>query len=458
MSFWGLGRRSGDGAVVLGGMLGSCRPGRRWPWSSAARIHPVAPGVVTVPWPRARNVRHPNIVGVVVTQADGRPDRRAPVDVAIAGGGVIGLSSGWLLARAGMRVTVVDPEPGRGAAWVAAGMLAPASEAHFGEEDLARLLVAGAHRWPAFAAALEAASGKRIDYEPANTVVVAADPSDRAALDQLLEFRQSIGLPSHRLGASECRRLVPALSPAICGGAEVLGDHQVDNRALVEALLVACRTEGVELVRQRVSRIERDGSGAVGGLVTEDGEVVPAPMVVAAMGWRTPELAGVPAGCLPRVRPVKGHVLRLRAVQPLLERTVRGLVGGRACYLVPRRDRSLVIGATVEELGPDLRVQAGAVHALLDDARALVPGVDELELVECSVGLRPGSADNGPHVGWTEVPGLAVATGHFRNGVLLAPITAEAVVALVAGTGVPPELVAFAPRPRARAERSIPDA
>ncbi len=386
---------------------------------------------------------------MVATRASAGRGRPGPADVAVAGGGVIGLAAAWLLARAGHRVTVVDPEPGRGAAWVAAGMLAPASEAHFGEEDLARLLVAGAARWPAFAAALEEASGQPVHYEASRTVVVAADRSDRAALDQLLAFRQAIGLESRRLAASECRRLVPALSPAISGGAEVVGDHQVDNRALVQALVAACRAQGVELVAQRVVRVELDRAGAVRALTTEGGEVVPAPMVVAAMGWRTPELAGVPPGCLPPVRPVKGHVLRLRAARPLLERTVRGLVGGRACYLVPRRDRSLVIGATVEELGPDLRVQAGAVHALLDDARTLVPGVDELELVECSVGLRPGSADNGPHVGWSEVPGLAVATGHFRNGVLLAPITAEAIVAMAAGAPVAPELAAFGAGPRA---------
>jgi glycine oxidase len=369
-------------------------------------------------------------------------------EAAIAGGGVIGLACAWGLARAGRRVAVVDPEPGRGAAWVAAGMLAPANEAHFGEEDLTQLLVAAAGRWPRFAEELEATVGRPVDYEPSNTVVVAADPSDRAALDQLLTYRRSLGLPSQRLGASDCRRLVQALSPAICGGAEVPGDHQVDNRKLVSALLDACRTSGVAFVHERVGAVELDAAGAVRGLALVGGVRLESPMVVAALGWQTGGLGGVPPGTLPEVRPVKGHVLRLRGTSPLIERTIRGLVRGRTCYLVPRRDHSVVVGATVEEMGDDLRVQAGSVHTLLDDARALLPGIDELELFECSVGLRPGSTDNGPHVGWTTVPGLAVATGHFRNGVLLTPITAEAIVALADGGGVAPELAGFGAAPR----------
>ncbi len=366
----------------------------------------------------------------------------------IAGGGVIGLTSAWTLARAGRTVAVCDPDPGRGAAWVAAGMLAPANEAFFGEESLAHLLIAGAARWPAFAAALEEGVGSTIGFEPSGTVVVAGDPSDRAALDRLLEFRQSIGVESTRLGASECRSLVPALSPAICGGAEVPGDHQVDNRLLVTALVEACRRAGVEFVGDRAHSVELDPSGAARGLVTEGGSVVLAGTVVAAMGWQTGRLGGVPDGLWPEVRPVKGHILRLRGRAPIIPRTIRGLVRGRACYLVPRRDYSLVIGATVEEMGDDGRVQAGAVHALLDDARALVPGVDELELVECSVGLRPGTPDNAPYVGWTEVPRLAVATGHYRNGILLAPITAEAIGALVDNRAVPEALAPFGAGPR----------
>ena len=380
---------------------------------------------------------------MVQRKANGAP---AMFDVAIAGGGVIGLSAAWMLANDGHRVVVIAPDPGHGAAWVAAGMLAPGNEASFGEEPLARLLVAGAARWPAFAAALEQAAGATIGFEPSGTIVVACDASDRAALDQLLAFRRSIGLEARRLSATECRRAIPALSPAIRGGAEMPDDHQVDNRLLVTALIAACGRIGVDLVARRVAAVDLDASGAARGVLTDDGTTLVAGTVVAAMGWQTGELGGLPDGALPDVRPVKGHILRLAGRGPLLGRTVRGLVGGRSCYLVPRRDHSLVVGASGEDMGPDLRVQSGAVHALLDDARKLVPGIDELELSECAVGLRPGSADNAPHVGWSEVPRLAVATGHYRNGILLAPITGEAIGALVNGTQIPAELEPFGVR------------
>jgi glycine oxidase len=224
------------------------------------------------------------------------------------------------------------------------------------------------------------------------------------------------------------------------------GDHQLDNRGLVAALIAACASRGVVFDSSRVASVELDASGVACGVLTDDARTIGASTVVAAMGWQTSQLGGVPAGAIPEVRPVKGHILRLASRRPLLGRTVRGLVSGRACYLVPRRDHSVVVGATVEDMGPDMTVQAGAVHALLDDARRLVPGIDELELLECAVGLRPGSADNGPHVGWTDVPGLAVATGHYRNGILLAPITAEAIAALIGGGSIPAELEPFGAR------------
>jgi glycine oxidase len=363
----------------------------------------------------------------------------------VVGGGAIGLATAWLAAGRGLRVTVVDPEPGRGASWVAAGMLAPASEAHFGEEALTALLLAGAATWADFARQLTEATGMDLGYRQSGTVTVALDRSDRLVVDQLLAFQQSIGLAARRWSATECRQAVPALSPAIGGGAEFPDDHQVDNRRLVEALVSAADAAGVQVRRTRARAVTRDATGRARGLALEDGEVLGAGTVLVAAGCETPLLGGLPAGTLPPVRPVKGHVLRLRdhGRQPLLSRTVRGLVRGRSCYVVPRADGSVVIGATVEERGFDKTVQAGAVHALLEDARAILPGVDELELVECIAGLRPGSPDNGPFVGWTDVPGLCVATGHYRNGILLTPVTAQAVTALLVGEAPPAALVPF---------------
>lgn len=368
-------------------------------------------------------------------------------DVIVVGGGVVGLSSAWSAAQGGASVVVVDPAPGRGASWVAAGMLAPVTEATFGEEALVHLLVAGAERWSSFAAALADATGTDIGYRPCGTVAVAVDADDRAVLDQMLAFQRSLGLQAERLAASDCRRLVPALSPGIRGGVQVPGDHQVDNRRLLPALLAACRSVGVTFVDQSAAAVVIGADGGAVGIDLADGTRLGSGVVLVCPGADLVHLGGVPGGVLPPVHPVKGHVVRLRgpADRPLLDRTVRGLVRGRPCYLVPRHDGTVVVGATSEERGFDRTVQAGAVHSLLDDARTLVPGVDELELVEVLAGLRPASPDNAPFVGWTSVPGLAVAVGHYRNGILLAPLTADAVAALLAGRNVPPAMVGFGP-------------
>lgn len=375
-------------------------------------------------------------------------------DVVIVGAGVIGLSAAWRSAASGLSVVLVDPAPGRGATWVAAGMLAPVTEATFGEGPLVRLLLAAAARWPDFAAELEAVTGLESGYSARGTVVVALDPSDRSHVDQMIDFQQRLGLPVRRLSATECRELVPALAPGVRGGAHVPGDHQVDNRRLVAALVDACAKAGVVTVTEQATTIVVGSDGTASGVRTARGATVTADTVVLAAGAMSGTLAGVPRGVLPPVRPVKGHVVRVRGpgTGPLLPHTVRGLVHGRPCYLVPRADGSLVIGATAEERGFDLSVQAGAVHALLDDARRLFPSVDELELVECLAGLRPGSPDNAPWVGPSALPGLVVATGHYRNGILLAPLSAEGVVAYLTAGAVPAPLSEF-PATRALGDR-----
>ncbi len=359
--------------------------------------------------------------------------------VLVVGGGVIGLACAWRLSRDRHAVTLVAPDPGRGgASWVAAGMLAPVTEAQFGESALTTLLLEGARRWPTFAEELERESGREIGYVTTGTVTVALDASDRAALDDLLAYHDSLGLESRRCSASECRRLVPALSPAIRGGIEVPGDHQVDNRALLVALVAACTHSGVAFERAAVARL-----GAGPELVLADGRRLAADHVVLAAGTGLHGIAGLESAGVPEVRPVKGHILRLGAPAgaraPLLARTVRGLVRGRSVYLVPRRNGSVVVGATVEERGDDTAVQAGAVHELLCDARAIVPAVDELELLETAAGLRPATEDNTPRIGWTDADGVLIATGHYRSGILLAPLTAAAVSDMLAPCrGSPP--------------------
>jgi glycine oxidase len=355
----------------------------------------------------------------------------------VVGGGVIGLGIAWRAARSGLSVTVVDRSGGRGASWAAAGMLAPVTEVHYGERPLLGLNLAAAARWPGFAAEVEDATGRPVGYRPAGTLAVARDTDDNAALEDLYRFQLRCGLQVERLRSRECRQLEPGLAPGIRGGVLAPGDHQVDNRALVEALLVACQRAGVRLVEGRVAGLAVEGD-RVTGVVLGDGERLAAGAAVLAAGCWSGGLGGVAAEVVP-VRPVKGQLLYLRgpADQPLCHRNVRGL----EVYVVPRGDGRVVVGATVEEQGFDTRVTAGAVADLLRAALELLPDVAELELAETVVGLRPGSPDNAPMLGPAGPEGLVVATGHYRNGILLTPVTADAIAELLA-TGRVPELVA----------------
>ena len=372
-------------------------------------------------------------------------------DAVVVGGGVIGLAIAWRAALAGMTVTVVDEAPGRGASWAAAGMLAPVTEVHYGERPLLSLNLAAAARWPAFAAEVEEASGLPVGYRPGGTLAVARDADDNAALEDLYQFQLRCGLEVERLRSRECRQLEPGLAPSIRGGILAAGDHQVDNRALVEALLVACQRAGVRMVRGRVAELAVQADRVTGVLLAgggpvpspADGETLAAGVVVLAAGCWSGGLRGLAAEALPPVRPVKGQLLYLRgpADQPLCSRNVRGL----EVYVVPRTDGRVVVGATIEEQGFDTTVTAGAVHDLLRAALELLPDVAELELAETVVGLRPGSPDNAPMLGLAGPDGLVVATGHYRNGILLTPVTADAIAELLA-TGRAPEMLApFAP-------------
>ena len=362
------------------------------------------------------------------------------------GGGLIGLGIAWELARRGAAVTVVDPNVGAGASHAAAGMLAPVTEAHYGEESLLRLNLASVELYPAFIDALESESGIDVGYRACGTVMVARDQDDNAALSEVFSFQQRLGLEVRRLRRRDLLALEPSLSSSVRGGIEVVGDHQVDNRALVAALLATCRSRDVTFVTDAVTDVLHAGD-RVCGVATAEGSRVDADNVVLAAGARSGSIEGVPS--LP-VRPVKGQLLHLRSAHgvPLLQRNVRGL----DVYLVGRADGRLVVGATVEERGFDPAPTAGAVHDLLRFAYELVPGITELELVEIAVGHRPGTPDNAPLLGETTVDGLTVATGHYRNGVLLLPVTARAIAQLVTGGEVPPEIAPFTPH---RFERAV---
>jgi glycine oxidase len=371
-------------------------------------------------------------------------------DVAVVGGGVIGLSAAWRLAGRGAEVVVIDPDPGGGASGVAAGMIAPVTEARWGEEPLLALTLASWSRWPAFAAEVEAESGRAVGFRADGTLLVALGADDRVALDDMARRHRAMGLEVTPLRGREARAAEPGLAPGVRAGLLAADERSVDPPALLDGLRRAAVAAGATLLPAAVDRIVTSpGGDQVTGVLLADGaEPVRAGTVVLAAGCRSADLPGLPPDARPPVRPVKGQIVTLRQPpgDPLLGRTVRGLVRGSSIYLVPRDDGRVAVGATVEERGWDTRPTAGGAYELLRDALALVPGLDDAELVAVRTGLRPGSPDDLPIVGPAAVEGLVVATGHHRNGILLAPVTADAVTAVVLGEPGPDEAAVCDPR------------
>jgi glycine oxidase len=374
----------------------------------------------------------------------------------VIGAGVIGLGIAWRLAQAGCVVTVFDRgEAGHGASWAAAGMLAAAVETEPGEEPLLPLALESQRLWPDFARELEAAAGISVNYRDEGTLVVALNRDDAAQLHHSYEFQKGLGLDLHWLSAAEARQREPHLKPGIAAAVWSPRDHQVENRDLGRALVVAAGKAGVELVEHCAVREVVFAGGRAAGVVTGRGREAADVVVLAAGAWSR-EIGGIPPAYLPPVRPIKGQMLALQMdpMAPLLRHVVwlpRG-------YLAPRNDGRLVIGGTVEERGFDTRLTAGGMLALLEGAWRAVPSIEELPIAETWVGFRPGSRDDAPMLGPSGIDGLVIATGHHRNGILLTPITAAVVSAFVLTGFLPenarpfsPERFAAAPPPvRAR--------
>ena len=378
-----------------------------------------------------------------------RPGR----DVAVLGGGLIGAGIAWRAASRGLRVCLADPAPGSGASSAAAGMLAPVTEAHYGEERLLALNLRSAAAYPEFVRELENFTRMSAGFDTRGTLAVAFDRDDQAVLTETAAFHARLGLDSTPLTGRAARRLEPLLAPGVQSGLLVEGDRHVDNRMLHAALLAACEKSGVCLHRARAG-LRTEGTERVQGLLLDTGERLDAAQVVLAAGCWSSEIDGLPPGVLPRIRPVRGQILRLAMpAVPVLTHTLRALVRGRYVYLVPRAHGELVVGATTDELGFDTGVTAGGVYELLRDAHDVLPGISELPLVESRTGLRPGSPDNAPVLGRTSLPGLIAATGHFRNGVLLTPVTADAIADLLVEGALPQYAAPFSPERFAAADR-----
>lgn len=365
----------------------------------------------------------------------------APV-VAIIGAGCIGLSLAWRLAAAGCAVDVFDQgSSGRGATHAAAGMLAAAVETEPGEEALLPLTLDSQRRWPAFAAELEAYSGVAVDLRAEGTMQVALTRDDVEVLRSGYEFQRALGLNVAWLTGAQVKEREPWLNPRAAAGVLGADDGQVDNRKLAVALRVAALKAGARLHEDTSVEALSATAGRADGVVVA-GVVRPADIVVLAAGAWSRQLAGLPEGAVPPVRPVKGQMLSLRMDpgQPLL----RHVVWPPKCYLVPRLDGRLIVGATTEEKGWDDRLTAGGVLALLEAAWRALPGVEELPIEEMWTGFRPGSRDDAPILGPVPgVGGLVMATGHHRNGILLTPGTADLLADHILTGRVDPLLAPF---------------
>lgn len=406
--------------------------------------------------PRTRDNRPPdNTVSA--------PGTSLQADVAVIGGGIIGLGIAWELRRSGRSVALIDPAPGEGATYAAAGMLAPVSELHYQEQDLLELMLESSSLWPAFAGLLDEATDGSTDgtgYRPTSTIAVGADAADRRALADLREVQLANGLQVDPLMVRDARNREPLLSPGISCAFEIPADHHVDPRRTARCLMAVlghhtpAQSSWVQgaaagyAVRERAAGLLWSG-GAVTGVRLASGGTVLSGETVVANGLGAAALSGLPAGRPLPVRPVHGDILRLRVpghLEPLVTSTVRGLVRGVPVYLVPRDDGTVVIGATQREDGLSLSgsaVSAGGVYQLLRDAQMLIPAVAELELLEVTARARPGTPDNAPLLGRTsdasgrDVPGLVIATGFFRHGVLLTPAAAAICRQLLDGSAEP---------------------
>jgi glycine oxidase len=378
------------------------------------------------------------------------PVAHSSEDLLVLGGGVIGLSVAWRAREQGMSVTVLERDvTGRGTSFVAAGMLAPVAEVDFGEAGrrVLELGLRSAEIWPAFAEDLQALAGMDVGLMRTGTLLLARDEDAARELDRQIALRDSLGLRVERLRPSEARQREPALAPTVRLALSAPEDHSVDPRLLLAALRRACEASGVRLREHaRVVRIESDPTGTRVTGVTIDGqghEFVAAERLVIAAGAWVEQIEGLPVHARVPVRPVRGQIVRLR--DPSGPGLLRGVVRFEGGYLVPRADGRYVLGATVEERGFELSTTAGAIYELLRDTHEVLPGISELVIEELCVGLRPGTPDNAPAIGPGALEGLTWATGHHRNGILLAPLTAELVVGLLTGGPVDPLLGACEP-------------
>ena len=343
--------------------------------------------------------------------------------ITVVGGGIIGLTTAFELTERGQRVRVYDPTPGErgtGASYFAGGMLAPIAEVQFQQDALFPLMVASANAYPSLMRRLAAVTDAPTGYDTTGTLVVAGDRADAAHLRDVSEYYRSLNRSAEAIPVSRARALEPALTPDLAGAALIEGDHQLAPRLFLQALVKALRARGVEFVRERVTD-------------PDFGDIV---------------CTGLGAAGQYPLRPVYGDILRLQTPHPLVEHVVRGFVNGRPVYVIPRPGGEVCIGATSRE---DTRTRPGVdgVYQLLKDAIRVVPAVEECELIESNVGVRPGTPDDLPIFGdRTTATGRRqlISNGYFRHGILLAALAGKAGAEVFLGGDIPPEFAPCSPK------------
>lgn len=362
--------------------------------------------------------------------------------VAVIGGGIIGLSVGWQLLRRGRQVTIFERDAaGRGASWVAAGMLAPVSEFGFENEDFLELGRRSMTLYPRFLDELSADSGTAVNLDTRGTLVVGFNRDDVERIRRIYNFRENAGLPVRWLAGTEARDIEPLLSPRTSAAMWIPDDHQIDNRQLVDALKKAFLQTGGTLRENAPVEAIRCQNGRFSAVVTSEGEFPAAKAVLAAGCW-SGKISGLPVELTPRVRPVKGQIVALKT-DPSYE--FAHVIRAPDAYVLPKGDGRVLIGATEEEMGFDTTATAGPVMRLIERAWEAVPSIYDLVIESIDVGLRPGTRDHEPLLGTSGVDDLILATGHYRHGILLAPVTAQAVCDALNGVDAPAWLVPFSP-------------
>lgn len=355
-------------------------------------------------------------------------------DVAVIGGGIIGSSVAFELAAEKLRVTLLDRQkPGLEASWAAAGMLSPGPHSP-ADDPLVPFARESFHLYPKFVEAIEDASGMKIEFARPGALEIFSGAGAEAERDRFLAIHRRFALDVESVSIDHARKLEPSLGPIAQAAAWLSDEATVAPRSLMNALLEGARNRGVELrADSPVSSLFLEGQRCAG--VSVGAERLTASLVVLAAGCYSGQaFNGNRSVCPIPTKPVRGQMVALRHSGLNLQRVLRSSKG----YVVPRRDGRVIAGSTLEDAGFEKHVTPEGVNQIMEAARELVPALSGAEIVDTWSGLRPGTPDNLPIIGPTDIEGLFVATGHYRNGILLAPATAKAMKQLILGSVTDP--------------------